>query len=143
MSGVSAGGFEPPGFATELTATIDPLLINSISANWTTETLGSRNTVGVNLNMQTTVVMLVVWVVDTVVVLVAVIAVWVLVAVVLVSVALTVVMVAVTTLISGTETDNDDSSICKPSDWKLAARDDENVDVSLAIWCVVSKIPVA
>jgi hypothetical protein len=49
MSGVSAAGLEPPGFVAEVTATIDPLLMNSISANWTIVSPAPRNTVGVNL----------------------------------------------------------------------------------------------
>lgn len=72
---------------------------------------------------------------------VAVLVVWVLVT--LVSVTLPVVMVAVTILISGVATDNDDSSTSKPSAWKLAARDAEKLNVSLAIWCVVSKMLLA
>lgn len=85
-------------------------------------------------------VMVAVVVVAVVVVTVAVDVVRVLVAVVLVSVTLTVVTVAVTILISGAVTVSDDSSTSRPCDWKLACRFAVKLDVSLAIWLVVSKI---
>ena len=66
--------------------------------------------------------------------------VWVMVAVLLVSVTLTVVTVAVIILSSGAVTANDDSSTSKPCDWKLACRCAVKLDVSLAIWSVISKI---
>ena len=42
LAGLSPAGFDPPEYAAVLTATCDPLLTSSISANWTKQNVGPQ-----------------------------------------------------------------------------------------------------